>query len=441
MSHIESWGRFRVEARERRGEDLARLTEGAVLSRGLGRSYGDSSFPPPAGADTQTVVNTTLADRVLGFDPECGLLRAEAGLSLHAINQLFLPQRWFVPVTPGTQYVTLGGMVASDVHGKNHHRDGCFGAHVTELTLRVADGRLVTCSPDVERDLFLATVGGMGLTGHILTVAFAMRRIPSPWIYQETRRVPDIDAYMDALTESAERWPYTVGWIDCLTRGRHLGRGILYCGRWAEESEAPPGPPRPKRRVTMPLELPSWALSRLSARLGNALLYRKHPRRTLRGVVHPETFYYPLDKVLRWNRLYGRRGFTQYQCVLPREAGRAAVRSFLELLTAAGGASFLCVIKDCGAEGEGTLSFPLEGTSVALDVPLRAGTPALVERLNAFVIEAGGRIYLTKDSFTTAESFRAMEPRLDAFLAVRRRWDPELRIRSAQSVRLFGDPA
>ncbi len=435
-ARVEGWGRMGSGARERFGEDLVRLTEGAVLTRGLGRSYGDSSLPPEGVAE---VVSCTRADRILGFDEATGRLHAEAGLSLLTLNRLFLPRRWFVPVTPGTQYVTLGGMVASDVHGKNHHRAGCFGAHVQALRLRVADGRVVDCSRDVEPELFRATLGGMGLTGHILEVIFDMTRIPTAWIYEETCRVPNIDAYMDALKEAGPEWPFTVGWIDCLTKGEGLGRGILYRGRWATPEEAPARAPAPKRRLMVPFDLPSWVLGRWSARIFNALLYNKHPRRVVRHVVHPETFFYPLDAILHWNRIYGRRGFTQYQCVLPEAAGRDAVRRFLELLTTRGGASFLCVIKDCGEEGEGLLSFPLSGTSIALDIPVRAHTDELVAALNAFVIEHGGRIYLTKDSYTRPDHFRAMEPRLDAFLAVRRAWDPDGHIRSAQSVRVFGD--
>lgn len=436
-TRLEGWGRLSVPGTERRGEDLAALTADVpALSRGLGRSYGDSSLPPEGVTD---VVGTTLADRVLGFDCDTGRLSAEAGLSLETMNALFLHRGWFTPVTPGTQFVTLGGMVASDVHGKNHHVDGCIGQHVRTLTLRVADGRIIRCSRDEEPELFRATIGGMGLTGHILEVELDLHPAPTPWIHQETERVPNIDAYMDALKAARTEWPFTVGWIDCLSTGSSLGRGILYRGRWAEPSEAPASPPVPKRRISMPFELPGFVLGPLTVKLFNALLFRIHPRRVRRGVVHPEAFFYPLDKILRWNRMYGRRGFTQYQCVLPEAAGRDAVRRFLELLTTLGGASFLCVIKDCGPEGEGLLSFPMPGTSVALDIPIRRDTQSLVDRLNRFVIETGGRIYLTKDTFTRPEHFRAMEPRLDHFLAVRRQWDPEGRLRSAQSVRMLGD--
>lgn len=435
-STIAGWGRIPVPGREVRSEDLERLTDGAVLSRGLGRSYGDSALPPPSLRDVAT---TTLADRILAFDEESGLLRAEAGLSLKELNRIFLPRGFFVPVTPGTQFVTLGGMVAADVHGKEHHRVGCFGEHVTRLKMRVADGRVLWCSDEADGDLFRATIGGMGLTGHVLEVELHMRRIRSPWIHQETRRVDDIDAYVDGLKDAAAKWPYTVGWIDCLSRGRNMGRGILMAGDWAEPSEAPKRFPRPKPRITMPVELPGWALGRPSVRAFNTAYYWKHLPREMTGVVHWESFFYPLDMVGRWNRIYGKRGFTQYQCVLPDAAGRSAARRVLEILTRRGGASFLCVIKDCGAEGKGMLSFPKPGISIALDIAVRDDTQALIDALNEQVIEEGGRIYLAKDTFTRPEHFRAMETRLPAFLDVRRRWDPEGKLRSAQSVRLFGD--
>ena len=434
------WGRYPVvSGLEVKSEDLERITETAGLCRGLGRSYGDSSLPAD---ENSPVVNTTLADRLLAFDPDTGLLRAEAGASLEMLNRVFLRRGWFVPVSPGTQFVTLGGMVASDVHGKNHHVDGCFGEHVTGLKLRVADGRIVECSPSVEPELFWVTVGGMGLTGHILEVEFAMRRIPSPWIWQETERIPNLDAMITGLKESAASWPMTVGWVDCLARGEKLGRGILMKGRWARPDEAPDRPPGLKRRINVPFEPPGWVLSRWSMNCFNRLYYAKHFRHVRKSIVHPSSFFYPLDAIGRWNMIYGRRGFTQYQCVLPHAEDNGPARRLLELFASQGGASFLCVIKDCGAEGRGMISFPRPGISIAMDFSVHLNiqnTQFLVDRLNELVIDEGGRIYLTKDTFTQPEHFGTMEPRLGAFNAVRRKWDPDGRSRSAQSVRLLGD--
>jgi decaprenylphospho-beta-D-ribofuranose 2-oxidase len=433
---IEGWGRLRAPGKERVGENLLALSSGASLSRGLGRSYGDSSLPA---SPDDLLVGTRLANRILSFDEASGVLRAEAGFSLVELNRLFMPRGWFSPVTPGTKYVTLGGMVASDVHGKNHHVEGCFGAHVRSLKMRVADGSLVSCGPAEEVDLFHATLGGMGLTGHILEVEVGLHRIASPWIWQESERMGNIDEFLAGLESSAPRWPMTMGWIDCIHGGTSLGRGHLIAGRWATKQESQNLPLPEKKQITFPVDLPNWMLNPFTAGLFNTAYYWKHMDKRMEGIVGPEPFFYPLDAILEWNRAYGSRGFTQYQCVLPRAAGKEAVREFLFLLTRLGGASPLCVIKDCGPEGKGLLSFPLEGTSIAIDMAITSEIQGIVDQLNEFVIDAGGRIYLTKDTFTRPEHYRRMEKRLDAFLTVREKWDPRHTLRSAQSVRLFGD--
>lgn len=433
---LSGWGRVPVPGREIRSEDLEALTRDAVLCRGLGRSYGDSSLPPPS---HPVVAGAALADRILSFDPATGVLRAEAGFSLREMNRIFLPRGFFTPVTPGTEYVTLGGMVAADVHGKNHHRAGCFGSHVRALRMRVADGRIVECSRAVEPDLFRATVGGMGLTGHILEVEFPLIRVPSPWIVMESERIADIDEFIAGLKAAGPVWPYTLGWIDCLSQGKGLGRGILMRGRFAEPGEAPPHPPRALPHLAVPFVLPGWVVGPWSVRTFNWLWYHRHLPRVKRGMVSPEWFFYPLDFVAHWNRMYGPRGFTQYQCVVPDAAGHGAARRFLELLTARGGASFLCVIKDCGPEGLGLLSFPRPGISIALDIPIDDRTQSLVDALNELVIAEGGRIYLAKDALTRPEHFEKMEPRLMEWTRIRRQWDPAGRLRSAQSVRVLGD--
>jgi decaprenylphospho-beta-D-ribofuranose 2-oxidase len=439
MKELSGWGRFPVvRAPERRSEDLEAASAGAVLSRGLGRSYGDASLPPDG---RRPVLSTPRADRILAFDPATGVLRAEAGLSLRALNALFLSRGFASPVSPGTQYVTLGGMVASDVHGKNHHVAGCFGEHVRALRMRVADGRVLEVTEASEPDLFRATLGGMGLTGHVLEVELRLERIPSPWIWCERRPVRNLDELVAELRAASARWPFTMAWVDCTSRGARMGRGILTVGRYAHAEEAPARAPRLRERLGVPFELPGWFVAPWSIRLFNILYYHWQGARPLRGgVSHPQPFFYPLDALRHWNRLYGRRGLVQYQCVLPLAGDGRVYRRFFDVVTRLGGASPVSVIKDCGAEGRGTLSFPMPGISVALDLPFRRGhTQALVDALNEIVIEAGGRIYLTKDALTRPEHFRAMERRLERFNAVRRKWDPEGRLRSAQSVRLLGD--
>ncbi|MBP7589541.1 MAG: FAD-binding oxidoreductase [Thermoanaerobaculia bacterium] len=435
---LSGWGRLPVPGREIRSEDLAGVARSRPLTRGLGRSYGDASLPP---AGALEVAGSALADRLLAFDPETGVLRAEAGLSLREILRLFLPRGFWPPASPGTAFVTLGGMVAADVHGKSHHRDGTFGRHVRSLRVLLADGRVVDCDRETHPGLFRATLGGMGLTGHILEVELTLQRIPSAWIIEERRRYDGLDALLAALRAAAADWPYTVAWIDTLSSGSALGRGILFAGRWAEAGEAPLFPPPPRKRRRFPLDLPEWCLSPFAVKTFNALLYGTAPTRAQRRLLSPEQFFYPLDVIEDWNRMYGRRGFTQYQCVLPESERPGATRRFLELMIELGGASFLSVLKDMGAEGEGMLSFPRPGVTVAVDLPIRPGTAALVARLNRLVADEGGRIYLAKDALSTAADFARLEPRLPAFLAERARWDPQGRLGSALSDRLFAPAA
>jgi FAD/FMN-containing dehydrogenase len=441
VEEVAGWGRHpRGRGRVDRPEAPA-LPAGAdpIVARGLGRAYGDPAIPAtPAGR----VLECTRADRILAFDSASGRLHCEAGLSLAEILRVFLPRGWFPPVTPGTKFVTVGACVACDVHGKNHHRDGSFGNFVDRLVLLTADGRRVECGPERERELFLATVGGMGLTGLIVEVTLRLRRVESAWIVLESVGVDGLDAMLAGLRRSAEDWPYTVGWIDCLARGRDVGRGVLMRGRHATAMEAAGRVLRRRLPLQVPVDAPEWLLNPLFMRWFNYLYYRAHGGTLARRVVSCDRFFYPLDAVGQWNRLYGRRGFLQYQCVLPRAAGVAPLAALLDRLGAAGAASFLAVIKDCGPASEAYLSFPMEGTTLALDLAYRGpATEALVHELNALLIAHGGRVYLAKDAVTRAEDFARMVPRLAEWRAVRDRWDPAHRFRSAQSVRLLGDRA
>lgn len=434
---LAGWGGLGVNAQEALSEDFQSVTENATLSRGLGRAYGDAALPP---AGVNTVAGSRMANRLLDFDPSTGVLKAEAGVSLSSLVDVMLPKGWFTPVSPGTQYVTLGGMVASDVHGKNHHVAGTFGQHVQSLTMRLANNDIVTVDRQNHADLFRATLGGMGLTGHILDVTFKMEKVPSPWIYQQKKRIPNIDAFLDGLEEAAKEFPMTVGWIDLLSSGSSLGRGILMQGRWASPAEAPIQAPKGGISPVVPFPFPNWALNDFTMKAFNTLYYHKQVRAFSEGITSPNSWFYPLDAIQHWYRIYGRRGFTQHQAVIPKAAGRAKVREYIELLSKLGGASFLCVIKDCGPEGEGLLSFPEPGVSVALDIPMRSDTLELTNALNRFVLHVGGRIYLAKDSFTRRQDFQEMEKdRLPKFMEVRRKYDPDLKIRSALSARLI-DP-
>ena len=430
---LSGWGRVFGPGREVCSEDLEALTRGATLTRGLARSYGDSSLPHPADG---VVASSRLADRILSFDESTGVLRAESGFSLLQLNRTFWKRGFAAPVAPGTQFITLGGMVSADVHGKDHHVTGGFGAHASEIRMCLASGDIVTASRTENADLFKATIGGMGLLGHILDVTFKMPRIPSAWVAIETEKMPDLDSYLACLKEAAKRFPFTMGWIDTLGATGALGRGILMRGRWAEPHEGRPFVPESLRRPGLPFVFPEVAVSRLTVSAFNSFYYGIHPSTMRRRVQHPETFFYPLDAVRHWNRVYGRRGFTQYQCVIPDSAGPEGVKSFVGLLRKTGGSSMVSVIKDCGDEGEGLLSFPMRGTTVAADFPARDHVQSIVDILNAHLIELGGRIYLTKDRYTRAADYRRMDKRIDAFLTVKKKYDPMGRLRSAQSARL-----
>lgn len=429
------WGRVPViDADEIVGEDLESITRDVVLTRGLGRSYGDASLPPRGHGP---VASSVRADRILSFDEESGVLRAEAGATLGRIARLFLPRGFFPPVVPGTRDVTIGGMVAADVHGKNHHVAGTLGNHVLALRMRLPDGSVGEIREETKPEVFRATLGGMGLTGHILEVELAMERVPSRAVVEEARAFPDLESLVEGLQRAGRDWPFTVAWSDLLAKRGGFGRGVLLCGRWARADEAPTSPPRETSRVTIPFAMPSSLLSDTSVGIFHALRYEWASRRAGRDVRSAESFFWPLDALRDWNLLYGRRGMTQYQCVIPRDAALRDVRRVAEIARSAGPGPFLAVIKDCGDEGRGLLSFPMPGVSLALDFPVHEGTPALVARLNEVVLSAGGRIYLAKDAFTRPEDFAAMETRLGAFLEVRRRLDPERRLESALATRLF----
>jgi decaprenylphospho-beta-D-ribofuranose 2-oxidase len=406
-------------------------------------SSGDASLPPPGRGP---VASSIRADRVLAFDESSGLLRVEAGLSLEKLADLFLPRGFFVPVSPGTRDVTIGGMIAADVHGKNHHVAGTIGAHVQALRLRLPDGGIVKASDETDGELFRATLGGMGLPAHILDVTLTLERIPSRHIVEHAAAYSDLESLIDGLEAAGASSPFTVAWSDLLAPRSAPGRGILISGRWATADEAARSRSLELPRVAVPMPMPNALLTNTTIGAFNAFRYevaRRHlaARRDdgdpTQKVPSAESFFWPLDALRDWNLLYGRRGFTQYQCVIPKDATMQSYRRLTEAARSGGPGSFLVVIKDCGAEGRGRLSFPMPGISFALDFPVHEGTPALVARLNEIVSELGGRIYLAKDAFTTAEQFARMEPRLEDFLALRRRLDPESRITSALALRLM----
>ena len=421
---LSGWGRYPVldcrMERLRRVEDLHELFDrgGTLIARGNGRAYGDAAL------NSDLTLSMLAMDRLQAFDPASGLLTCEAGVLLADILAMFVPRGWFPPVVPGTGFVTVGGMIAADVHGKNHHRDGTFGAHVESLTLATADGEVHRCSRTENADLFRATLGGMGLTGVILSASFRLRPIETAWLMEETLATRDLDETM-ALFEESRDWPMSVAWIDCLASRSRLGRALISRAAPMARASLPAGltsdplRPAPARRWSVPAVAPSVVLNRLSVGLFNRLYYRRG--RARRGVraVHFDPFFLPLDRIEAWNRLYGRRGFVQYQCVLPKAESDAGIRTLLERVAAAGQDSFLAVLKLFGPAGEGLMSFPMEGYALALDFPVRPRTLALLDALDTITHAHGGRVYLAKDARCTAERVRQGYPRNGAFEAVR----------------------
>lgn len=405
-----------------------------VAFRGLGRSYGDAA--QSAGG---TVLDTTRMRGVLAFDLRTGVVRAEAGLSIDALLRATVPAGWFVPVTPGTRMVTLGGAVAADVHGKNHHRDGSFGAHVVAIRLATPDGMVEDLGPG--EALFDATVGGMGLTGLILEVTVRLIPVTSAYLQVSTSRAPDLDALMTILEEQDAAQRYSVAWIDCLSGGRSLGRGVVTAGDHLEagdlEATVAADPLRfaPSTRLQAPPFVPSGLLNRGTVRAFNEAWYRRAPRAPQESVEHAATFFHPLDGVADWNRIYGPRGFIQYQYVVPFGA-EATVARTLEELSASGVPSFLAVLKRFGAQGTGLLSFPMPGWTLAIDIPAGAALVGLLARLDRQVLQAGGRLYLAKDARMPRHLVEAGYPRLDAFRTIRRTVDPHGRIATDLSRRL-----
>ncbi|NGZ86549.1 FAD-binding oxidoreductase [Duganella aceris] len=427
---IHGWGRYPVaEARvlaPATATQLAGALAGAgepLIARGLGRSYGDSALAP-------LVLDSAPRHLLLGFDEHSGVLRCEAGATLADLIAVLLPRGWFPPVTPGTRFVTVGGAVASDVHGKNHHIDGCFSRHVQELELMLADGRVLRCSPLEHPELFRATCGGMGLTGVILTVTLRMRRVASAYIEQTTLRAGSLAEVLE-LFERHRGASYSVAWIDCLARGASLGRSLLMLGEHAADGGLAPLPGRSR---TLPVDLPPQLLNRHSIGAFNALYY--YLPRQARQRVHYAPYFYPLDGLLHWNRLYGKAGFVQYQFVIPRAAGAAPLAAILERIAAAGRGSFLAVLKSFGPANDNYLSFPLEGYTLALDFKLEPGLFAMLDELDAMVLAAGGRLYLAKDARMSGATFQRSYPLHTAFQHVRRQYGALGAFASHQSNRL-----
>ena len=436
---LSGWGRFpRHECRLTRPrsepELRARLEEGDAIARGNGRAYGDSAV------SRNNTVDMRAFNRMIAFDPATGQLVAEAGVLLQDVISTFLPRGWFPFVTPGTKFVTLGGMVAADVHGKNHHKDGSFGTFIDWIDVMTPGGSVERCSRGQNRELFGWTVGGMGLTGIILRAAFRLRRVETAWIRQTVMPAANLGEAM-AIFETHNEATYSVAWIDCLSTGAELGRSLVVLGEHAgtdELSRQQRGAPLAFRRrpgLSVPMDLPSLTLNGFTIRAFNAAYYRKGVRTAGESLTDWDRFFYPLDAVLGWNRIYGRRGFAQFQCVLPLCSSEQGLRSLLEAVSRSRQGSFLAVLKRFGAQ-RSHFSFPMEGYTLALDFPVTDPALRLLEDLDAIAIQHGGRFYLAKDSRMRPDTLRRSDPRAETFRTMRDGAGLTAALASAQSKRL-----
>ena len=398
MIPVQSWGRLTREGHEvltpidpLSAREMVCEPGRIGLPHGLGRSYGDVCLNPKGRLWTSLRLN-----RFVAFDPKTGLLTVESGVQLREIQQHFVTRGWTLPVTPGTQYVTIGGAIANDVHGKNHHLQGTFGDHVEQLTLQRTDGSQIRCGPQMESEWFRATLGGLGLTGLILDATLRLQPIPSAWLDTETIPYRGIDEFLSLSEESEKRFEFTVSWFDCLSSS---GRGLFMRGNWCQS------PPLGKKQVSsrqrsLPFTPPISLMNSASLRLFNSSYYSLHRAKPGRQLSHYQHFFYPLDALLHWNRIYGPKGFFQYQCVIPNNTSDRALKTLLNVISKSGTGSFLAVLKRFGDRPPtGLLSFSMPGVTLALDFPNQGDkTARLFERLDQVILDVGGRIYPAKDA-------------------------------------------
>ncbi len=437
---LSGWGRFPVlKAEVHAPRNLAVLqdlvhSEPTLIARGNGRAYGDSAINAAATLETRHL------NRMLAFDPAAGQLIAEPGVLLGDIIAAFLPRGWFPLVTPGTKFVTLGGAIAADVHGKNHHKDGSFRTCVDWIDIMDAAGKVMRCSRQENPMLFEHTLGGMGLTGIITRAAIRLQPIETAWMRQTTHPAPNLKAAMDVF-EASHDATYSVAWIDCLARGADLGRSLIMLGEHAHVNDLPRGQRQTpfevpqKTKHTVPFDFPEFVLNRLTVRAFNAFYYWAGSRKIGEQLVDWDTYFYPLDAILQWNRIYGRKGFAQFQCVLPLNTSEAGLAELLNAISKAGTGSFLAVLKRFGAQ-DSAFSFPMEGYTLALDFPINTRTLSLLTELDRITLDHGGRFYLAKDARMSAETFAASDSRIEAFRTQRKDSSWQARFTSAQSERL-----
>lgn len=437
---VSNWGNFPTVNADEVSFSTSRqideiLTHGLPVSmRGLGRCYGDAAL-------SSNVISTLKYDKIIDFDVERGIFECQPGISFAEILQIIVPKGWFLPVTPGTRFVTVGGAVASDVHGKNHHSEGSFSSYIIEMEVLTPALGKVTCNRLVNSGLFEATCGGMGLTGLISRVRFTLKKIKTAYISQIQIKAKNLNEILD-LFEQFRGYTYSMAWIDCLKGGDSFGRSIMTAGEHASPDELKGMSTteqlvKPKSlNLGMPFFLPSFALNTFSIRAFNFLYYNKQWKREKRSIVSYEPFFYPLDAISNWNRMYGKKGFVQYQFVLPMEKGRQGLTDILARIRKKGMGSFLAVLKLFGKQ-ESLISFPMEGYTLALDFPIKAGLFDFLDELDKVVLDYGGRLYMTKDARMKAEMFWKSYPNAAKFLQIVNQYNPDHTFQSLQSERLL----
>lgn len=426
------WGRYPRHSasilQPRTVPEVSRLIlgeKGPWIGRGMGRSYGDSAL-------ADQVISSLQLNHLHSFNDKTGILSCAAGTTLSEILDVFVPRGWFLPITPGTKFVSVGGAIASDVHGKNHHIHGCFSECLDSIELLLGDGRLLSCSRNEHPELFHATCGGMGLTGIICSAALRLLPIESAYIEQTTYKAANLEAAFK-LFEQHGNSTYSVAWIDCLASGKALGRSLLMIGEHARDGrlELPE-----TKTLSVPVDMPPALLNRFSIQAFNTLYYQRMLRQVSRQYVSYESFFYPLDGIQQWNRLYGKPGFIQYQFVIPKAAGLKGMSQILERISASHKGSFLAVLKSFGAANNNYLSFPMEGYTLALDFKLEPGLLELLDELDSMVLDHGGRFYLAKDARMSEATFKQSQPNWQKFQEIRAHYGAIGKFASLQSQRL-----
>lgn len=406
-----------------------------VIPRGMGRCYGDSALQ-------KHILSTQKLNAFLQFDEDSGILSCQAGVTFDDILSIFVPRGWFLPVTPGTKFVTVGGALASDVHGKNHHAEGTFSNHVISFKIITPDGNELTCSRNENQTLFNLTCGGMGLTGLIIEATFRLKRIETAYIRQEKIKAQNLDEIISLFEESAS-YTYSMAWIDCLTKGKRLGRSIMMRGENATLAELNnlqrknPLIPHKKARLNIPFYFPSFALNSFSVKAFNTLYYHKQFQKSVTNLVHYDTFYYPLDAIHHWNRIYGKNGFTQYQFVIPKTHGREGLTELISFIGKHNMGSFLTVLKLFGAQPENFLRFPMEGYTLAMDFKIQPKLWKFLDEMDAMVHHFGGRVYLTKDVRMNKSFLMQTYPQAHEFEKHYSALNPDNKFSSLQSQRIL----